>query len=82
MGADGLWLTPHDMLKIGFLYLNMGKWNDLQIIPSDWVLKSIQEYSPESVVFSTIIEPASWSSLPGGTNPSIDLISYLFITHH
>ncbi len=47
MGADGLWLNPYDMLKIGYLYLNLGKWNDLQIIPSDWVLKSIQNYSPE-----------------------------------
>ncbi len=48
MGADGLWLTPHDMLKIGYLYLNLGKWNDAQIIPSDWVIKSTQDYSPES----------------------------------
>ena len=46
-GSDGLWLTPNDMLKIGYLYLNEGKWKELQIIPANWVSKSIQNFSPD-----------------------------------
>ena len=37
MGADGLWLTPHDMLKFGYLYLKNGEWNNTQIVPAEWV---------------------------------------------
>jgi CubicO group peptidase (beta-lactamase class C family) len=36
-GAYGLSLTTRDMAKFGYLYLNMGKWNQDSIIPSDWV---------------------------------------------
>jgi CubicO group peptidase (beta-lactamase class C family) len=44
-GADGLWLTPKDILKIGYLYLNEGKWNEIQIVPTDWVVDSTQTYT-------------------------------------
>jgi CubicO group peptidase (beta-lactamase class C family) len=30
-------LTPRDMVKIGLLYMNGGKWNDRQVLPVDWV---------------------------------------------
>ena len=32
-----MYLTPHEMLRIGALYLGRGAWNGKQIIPSDWV---------------------------------------------
>ncbi len=32
-----MWLTAHDMAKIGWLYLNKGKWGNKQVIPSAWV---------------------------------------------
>jgi len=41
----GLTLTPRDMLKIGQLYLNTGKWNDKQIVSSKWVEDSTKENS-------------------------------------
>jgi CubicO group peptidase (beta-lactamase class C family) len=47
IGGSGLWLRPHDMLKIGYLYLNNGTWNGLQIVTPDWVLNSTKNYSPE-----------------------------------
>jgi CubicO group peptidase (beta-lactamase class C family) len=37
IGWGGMWLTPHDMAKIGFLYLNEGRWDGEQIVPSQWV---------------------------------------------
>lgn len=36
-GQSGLFLTPHDMARFGYLYLRNGQWEDKQIIPSSWV---------------------------------------------
>jgi CubicO group peptidase (beta-lactamase class C family) len=36
-GEAGLFLSPHDMARIGFLYLHNGVWDGKQIIPSTWV---------------------------------------------
>ena len=36
-GEAGLSLEPHDMARIGYLYLHNGAWNGQQIIPSSWV---------------------------------------------
>jgi CubicO group peptidase (beta-lactamase class C family) len=40
IGADGLSLTARDMVKIGLLYLGRGRWNDQQIVSSDYVANS------------------------------------------
>ncbi len=45
-GGLGLWLQPFDMTKIGYLYLNEGQWNNVQVVPSSWVSESIQDYNP------------------------------------
>ena len=36
-GYGDMWLKPHDMAKIGWLYLNKGRWNNKPIVPSAWV---------------------------------------------
>lgn len=36
-GAHGLHLTPRDMAKFGYLFMNNGSWDGHQIIPKDWV---------------------------------------------
>ena len=36
-GAWGVLISPRDLAKIGLLYLNKGKYNDLQILTEDWV---------------------------------------------
>jgi len=36
-GWSDLILTPHDMAKLGFLYLNEGEWDGQQLLPADWV---------------------------------------------
>jgi CubicO group peptidase (beta-lactamase class C family) len=38
--SSGLLLSPRDMLRFGYLYLNEGRWEDRQIIPADWVTKT------------------------------------------
>ncbi|MBV8193084.1 MAG: serine hydrolase [Alphaproteobacteria bacterium] len=36
-GEAGLFLSPHDMARFGYLYLRNGTWEGRQIIPSAWV---------------------------------------------
>jgi CubicO group peptidase (beta-lactamase class C family) len=40
LGATGLYLTPRDMAKIGYLFLNDGKWDNQRILPDGWVKES------------------------------------------
>ena len=40
LGFSGLSLTPHDMARIGYLYLNDGVWEGEQVISSEWVEES------------------------------------------
>jgi len=40
IGGTLLHLTPRDMAKFGFLYLNGGIWNASQLVPSDWIVES------------------------------------------
>ncbi|BDG78463.1 6-aminohexanoate-dimer hydrolase [Bacillus subtilis] len=39
-GGWGLTLTPRDMARFGYLYLNHGTWNNQQIIPESWIDQS------------------------------------------
>ena len=36
-GESGMRLTPHDMAKLGYLYLRDGVWDGKRIIPSAWI---------------------------------------------
>jgi CubicO group peptidase (beta-lactamase class C family) len=40
-GGWGLEITPRDMAKFGYLYLNDGVWDGQQIVPDDWVRESV-----------------------------------------
>lgn len=44
LGWTGLRLSAMDMAKLGFLYLNKGKWNGKQIVSEDWINKSTQSH--------------------------------------
>jgi CubicO group peptidase (beta-lactamase class C family) len=43
LSSGNLKLISRDMLKFGLLYLNYGKWNGQQIIPSEWISASVQD---------------------------------------
>ncbi|MFX0107640.1 MAG: serine hydrolase domain-containing protein, partial [Candidatus Hodarchaeota archaeon] len=45
-GHIGLNITPRDMAKLGFLYLNNGTWDGEQLVPSTWVSASTQVQAP------------------------------------
>ena len=48
LGFTGLELTTVDMAKIGYLYLNNGRWGNEQIVPEEWVIASTQSYAQPS----------------------------------
>ncbi|MBZ0292379.1 MAG: beta-lactamase family protein [Anaerolineae bacterium] len=46
LGGFGLYMTPRDMAKLGYLYLHHGEWDGAQIVPADWVLDSTSVQAP------------------------------------
>lgn len=40
----GLYLSAHDLARIGYLMLRKGKWGDRQIVSEDWIKNSIIPY--------------------------------------
>jgi CubicO group peptidase (beta-lactamase class C family) len=44
IGWGELRMRPHDMAKIGYLYLNEGLWDGKQVVPADWVRTSTREH--------------------------------------
>jgi CubicO group peptidase (beta-lactamase class C family) len=36
-GYSRIYITPHDMAKLGYLFLNGGQWDGTQIVPEEWV---------------------------------------------
>jgi CubicO group peptidase (beta-lactamase class C family) len=47
-GWGDLYLHPHDMAKIGYLWLNAGVWDGEQIIPREWVKASVTPQMTET----------------------------------
>ncbi len=54
-GGWGLTITPRDMARFGFLYLNNGKWAKQQIISKGWVEESTTPHS-ETVIDNSLLK--------------------------
>ncbi len=44
-GGANLRLTPRDMAKLGFLFLNNGTWDGVQVVPAEWVTTATASHS-------------------------------------
>jgi CubicO group peptidase (beta-lactamase class C family) len=49
IGWGGIEARPHDLAKIGHLYLNHGAWAGEQLVPSAWVEVSTAKYIPATL---------------------------------
>ncbi len=45
IGGYGLALTPSEMAKLGFLFLNQGQWDGKTVVPADWVAASTASHA-------------------------------------
>ncbi len=60
LGGMGLELTPRDMAKFGFLYLNRGTWDDQELLRPDWVRLSTTPQSSGVDAGSGQTVPIEW----------------------
>ena len=44
-GGSGIFMTQHDMAKLGYLYLSQGIWDDRELVPTRWVEASTEYHT-------------------------------------
>ncbi|MFW9855987.1 MAG: serine hydrolase domain-containing protein [Candidatus Thorarchaeota archaeon] len=49
-GGHEMYFVPRDLARLGFLYLNKGVIDGKEVVPSDWVHESLQDYAEGRVV--------------------------------
>lgn len=78
-GGFGLYLKPEDMLKLGLLYLQQGRWKDRQIIHPDTVQLSTRPYVAAKLPQKGFYGWHWWvSSFNAGTEQQRDEVPYYF----
>jgi CubicO group peptidase (beta-lactamase class C family) len=45
IGGWGLYITPRDMAKLGYLYLHGGMWDGAQVVPAEWVSEATRKHT-------------------------------------
>lgn len=55
-GGGGMYLTPRDMARFGYLYLQKGLLDGKQIIPTEWIEESVRDYLGENYTWCGIEE--------------------------
>lgn len=46
--GGGLYMRPRDMAKLGYLFLNGGRWQGKQIVSEDWIRESTTQQAPDA----------------------------------
>ena len=46
VGSGDLKISPRDLAKIAYLYVNKGRWKNTQIISEDWVTEALRDHVP------------------------------------
>ena len=72
----GLYLTPRDLAKIGYLYLNDGVWEGSRILPEGWVKASTTAQVGPLSDEEGLSYGYQWWVFPGGGPPAYAAIGY------
>jgi CubicO group peptidase (beta-lactamase class C family) len=48
-GYGGLWLSPHDLARVGEMLLRDGVWRGTRVLPHGWVLRTIDSATTQGV---------------------------------
>ena len=64
--SGGLYLRPHDLAKIGYLYLHNGAWDGKQVVKADWVKASVTGHVDTPEWFKGSQWGYLWGVLPYG----------------
>jgi len=61
-GGSDIFLTPRDMAKFGYLFLNRGKWNQQQVVSEEWVKEStsLKVKIPDNVNYAKDLDYGYW----------------------
>ncbi|MBP9679823.1 MAG: serine hydrolase [Bacteriovorax sp.] len=65
-GGASTYATPRDMAKIGYMYLNNGKWGEKTILTDDWIKKTLS-VSPGYLSSGTVITNIHEQRVYGGS---------------
>jgi CubicO group peptidase (beta-lactamase class C family) len=65
-GGSSAFATPREMAKMGYLYLKRGKWNGKEILPEEWLEKTLQ-VSPGYLSEGTVIRDITKDGVFGGS---------------
>jgi CubicO group peptidase (beta-lactamase class C family) len=66
----GLYLEARDLAKIWYLFLHDGKWDDKQIVSSDWVKQSTTPFIKTSAAANAPSYGLAWWLFPTGADAS------------
>ena len=68
VGWARMWLKPHDMAKLGMLYLQKGQWDGQHIIPAAWVEESLTPHAFPKNYNNVLDENGEKDDMPSGEN--------------
>jgi len=71
----GLYLTPRDLAKLGYLYLNNGEWDGKPVLPDNWVQNNLSK--PLDTIWPSFKYGHQWWLIPYGENKITMLASGL-----
>ncbi|MFA6238571.1 MAG: serine hydrolase [Bacteriovorax sp.] len=66
IGGSSFFVTPRDLAKLGYLYLNNGHWNGEILLPPEWIKKMLTP-SPGYLSSGTIITDVVKDGVYGGS---------------
>ncbi len=65
-GSGGLYFRPHDLAKLGYLYLHKGTWDGKQLVTADWVKDSFAVRVETPALGKGVAMGYLWRSMPYG----------------